>query len=90
MNKLRRAGKYMTNQHADGVMPVCPYCEQPYADGDVGDFKNYPADGLIAVFFMCERSDCPSNSPESEYHKEDAIFYYVPYEPEQRGILPLF
>jgi len=87
MNKLRRSGKYKTNSAKDGIMPVCPYCEKPYTDGHVGDFKNYPADGLITVFFECERSSCPSNDPLSRFHREDAIFYYVPYKPKERGII---
>ena len=78
----------MTNQAGDGVMPVCPYCDRPYIDAHVGDFKNYPADGLLTVFFICERRDCQSNDPTTEYYKEDGIFYYIPHEPEKRGIIP--
>ena len=47
-------------------MPCCHKCGEPFADGDIGDAKNYPDDGVIAVFFTCE--DC----------KEESEFIYVP------------
>lgn len=45
--------KWIRNQSDDGDRPVCPYCDEPYGDGDIFDIKNYPDDGIGAVFFPC-------------------------------------
>ena len=47
-------GTYRTNQAGDGHEPCCGKCGEPYGDGDIGEVKNYPDDGEIAVFFTCE------------------------------------
>jgi RNase P subunit RPR2 len=58
--------KWMKNQAGDGYMPCCKKCGNPFEDAEVGDVKNYPEDGGIAVFFTCE--DC----------KEESEFTYKP------------
>lgn len=58
--------EYMANESKDGYMPVCPTCHKPYGDAEIGDVKNYPADGVIAVFFTCDIC------------KEEASFTYIP------------
>lgn len=60
-------GEYKQNAAGDGEMPCCAKCQEPYGDGDIGDAKNYPEDGVIAVFFTCEKC------------KEESQFTYVPW-----------
>lgn len=60
-------GKYVRNQADDGWLPICGNCDAPYPDSHIGDVKNYPDDGLIAVFFTCEKCGVESS------------FEYIPY-----------
>lgn len=46
---------FKRNQAGDGWMPCCGHCEVTFDDGDIGEVKNYPEDGRVAVFFKCER-----------------------------------
>ena len=46
--------KFIKNESKDGVLPVCPHCGVEYPDACVGDVKNYPDDGMVAVFMICE------------------------------------
>ncbi len=64
-------GKFMTNKHGDGHMPCCAWCGKPFRDANCGDFKNYPVDGVISIFFVCEEPGCPSKGDES-------VFTYKP------------
>lgn len=48
------SGTYQSNEAGDGFMPCCAFCGKPYPDADIGQVKNYPEDGVIAVFFICE------------------------------------
>ena len=59
--------KWMKNEDGDGYMPCCKKCGKPFEDAEVGDVKNYPEDGCVAVFFTCE--DC----------KEESDFTYKPH-----------
>ena len=59
-------GKYLKNSSLNGGMPMCGECKVPYSDGHVGEVKNYPDDGIVAVFFTCE--ECGKES----------TFYYTP------------
>lgn len=61
-----KSGTWKLNEIGDGYMPCCYSCGKPYADGDIGDVKNYPDDGAIAVFFIC--GDCD----------EESMFVYKP------------
>ena len=54
---MKHITKYIKNQHKDGILPVCPYCEKPYPDACYGEVKNYPDDGGLAVFMNCESCD---------------------------------
>ncbi|MDD1469617.1 hypothetical protein MEO43_31285 [Dolichospermum sp. ST_sed5] len=54
------SGTYKKNQSKDGWMPCCFKCGEPFDDGDIGDAKNYPDDGVIAVFYTCEKCDVES------------------------------
>lgn len=36
-------------------IPSCPYCSKEYDDGAIFNIKNYPADGIAAIFYQCER-----------------------------------
>ena len=47
--------EYMPNEAGDGYMPVCPKCHTPFEDSEIGDVKNYPEDGVVAVFFKCKK-----------------------------------
>ena len=58
-------GKWMKNQANDGWMIVCPECNEPIPDGEIGDAKNYPEDGDIAVFFKCP--NCGAEDIEGIY-----------------------
>lgn len=51
MNKIET---FNENQSKDGVCPVCPHCELEYPDASYGEIKNYPEDGMVAVFMYCE------------------------------------
>lgn len=64
-----KSGSFVLNEMKDGYKPCCAFCGQPYPDGEIGDVKNYPADGLVSVFFTCEKC-----GKESE-------FLYEPYKP---------
>ena len=66
-------GSYKRNQSKDGWMPCCSECGQPFGDGDIGDVKNYPDDGLVAVFFKCE--NCKDDAGDSL----ESRFNYQPY-----------
>jgi len=57
---------YQMNESKDGYAPCCKKCHKRFADGDIGDVKNYPADGRVTVFFTCE--DCG----------EESSFTYMP------------
>ena len=58
--------KWKMNEAKDGIMPCCKKCGKAFADGDIGDVKNYPEDGVVAVFFKCESCG------------EESDFTYVP------------
>ena len=60
-------GKYVKNMADDGWLPICGKCGKPYPDSHIGDVKNYPEDGVIAVFFTCEVCG------------EESDFTYIPY-----------
>ena len=64
-------GKWKRNQMGDGDMPCCGKCGKAYGDGEIGDVKNYPDDGLVVVFFTCEHC------------KEESQFYYIRYKPKK-------
>lgn len=59
-------GKFQLNKHGD-LMPICGWCGKPFRDGNCGDFKNYPADGVVSVFFICEEPNCPSEGDETVF-----------------------
>jgi hypothetical protein len=67
-------GKYIKNQAADGWKPVCGKCKKAFPDAEIGDTKNYPEDGLLAVFYTCESCH------------EESDFVYQPYEPEKSRV----
>lgn len=46
--------KWIRNRTKDGDMPACPYCDKLYEDAARFDIKNYPDDGMAAIFFSCE------------------------------------
>jgi hypothetical protein len=48
-------------------MIVCPLCLEPIQDGEIGEVKNYPEDGRIAVFFDCPNPNCPGEDIEGIY-----------------------
>jgi hypothetical protein len=60
MTKLVKSGTYQKNESGDGFVPCCYNCGKPFADGDIGDAKNYPDDGVVAVFYTCEKCDVES------------------------------
>jgi len=64
-------GIYKENESKDGYKPCCGKCKKPFPDGaeELISGKNYPADGLIAIFIKCE--DCG----------EESRFYYTPMKP---------
>lgn len=47
--------EWKTNSYGK-LIPVCPYCETVYGDGDIFNVKNYPSDGGAIMFLECE--DC--------------------------------
>jgi DNA-directed RNA polymerase subunit M/transcription elongation factor TFIIS len=48
--------KMVRNDAGDGWKPVCPKCGYEFEDGETnGSLKNYPDDGVVAVFFNCPR-----------------------------------
>jgi len=55
----------------DGWMPCCRECGEPYKDGEIGEVKNYPDDGLVTIFFTCE--NC----------RVESQFIYQPYKSEE-------
>ena len=63
-------GRYVRNEAKDGWSPACSKCGHVFEDAEVGEVKNYPEDGLIAVWF-----NCPND-------KEEVSFNYVPYQPK--------
>ncbi|MEW6540596.1 MAG: hypothetical protein AB1402_03125 [Bacillota bacterium] len=65
---MPKRGKYRLNDAGDGYMPVCGNCEKAFPDAEIGTAKNYPDDGLVAVFFECG------------YCGEESVHYYQPYE----------
>lgn len=54
-------------------MPCCHKCDKPFSDGEIGDVKNYPYDGLVAVFFKC--SNCG----------EESQFIYEPFKEKKEN-----
>ena len=62
-------GTFKRNQSDDGFLPVCK-CRHEFEDAAIGEVKNYPDDGEVAVFFPCPKC------------KEEVSFTYVPYWPE--------
>jgi hypothetical protein len=50
--------RFVENQEKDGLMPVCPHCGAIYTDACYGKVKNYPDDGMLAVFMKCENGPC--------------------------------
>lgn len=69
MIKMVEYGNYKLNQSKDGYMPCCPKCGTEFEDGEIGDVKNYPADGRISVFFTC--NECKEES--SFIYKMDIV-----------------
>lgn len=67
---------YLENEAKDGYMPCCNLCHKPFEDGDIGEVKNYPEDGLVSVFFECKTC------------KEESSFCYKPYFYDSTRILP--
>jgi len=65
---LVKQGTWKRNEANDGWMPCCNKCGKPYPDAHIGDVKNYPEDGAIAVFFTCE--EC---GEESDFTYNPAI-----------------
>ena len=63
-------GKYRKNTADDGLMPCCASCQRALEEDCDGGVKNYPQDGLVAVFLTC--AACGTKSG----------FYYQPYKPE--------
>ena len=61
--------KWKRNEAKDGWMPCCKKCGEPFPDGMIGDVKNYPDDGVVAVFFSCEHCN------------EESDFTYRPFRP---------
>ena len=59
----RKQPKWITNEY-DNPIPVCPYCDEPYGDGDIFNVKNYPDDGGAVMFLICE--DCGRNKAPQE------------------------
>ncbi len=57
-------------------MPCCGYCGQPFPDAEPGDVKNYPEDGIVAVFFECDA--CSITKEDGTVIKKESIFYYKP------------
>jgi hypothetical protein len=55
MSYGENSAKMVRNGSDDGWLPVCPYCDRPFGDGQIGEVKNYPDDGGAVVFFVCER-----------------------------------
>lgn len=64
-----KPGTFIRNESDDGFKPVCA-CGHEFEDGQIGDVKNYPEDGIVAVFFPCPKC------------KEESSFEYLPYWPE--------
>ena len=59
---------YMKNEAKDGYMPCCSKCHKPFGDAEIGDVKNYPAGGRVAVFFKCNTcKDEHGNDLESDF-----------------------
>jgi hypothetical protein len=71
-------GIYKRNEAKDGWMPCCSKCGEPYPDAEPADVKNYPDDGLVAVFFKCENCKDENGEPL------ESMFYYKPYKPTTR------
>ncbi len=69
-------GKWKKNEARDGWMPCCGKCGEPFSDAHPGDVKNYPDDGLVAVFFKCD--NCTEPDGFGGLLRLESIFYYKP------------
>ena len=54
---MEKITKYIKNESKDGLLPMCPYCGVEYSDTCYGEVKNYPDDGVLAVFMQCKNCD---------------------------------
>lgn len=78
---MPRHGTYRKNDAGDGYLPVCK-CGQPYGDAHIGEVKNYPDDGVVAVFFTCEtcKEECQFTCPTCRWAR-----VRDPRSPRRRG-----
>ena len=75
----RAQPKWIVNEYGD-PNPVCPYCEDPYCDGDIFDVKNYPADGGGIMFLICQ--NCKDNKGAKE--EAQLIFDWKILKPKEK------